>query len=184
MNPRPSGYEPDELPGCSTPRLNPQISKRAVRCQAAAARVLSTLQGNLLRGRSIAGFATFAAERIQPHAFSPLRQRNGRRSALFNDCPDFQPIESVGIRHRTDVQFARGSDHASIHRRVGPLVCQIGARLESQDGICDRAPHDIDRQAKRTSLGRRWRADLELDNIAGRVNSRKIKARFGRGWSQ
>jgi hypothetical protein len=22
LNPRPSGYEPDELPGCSTPRLN------------------------------------------------------------------------------------------------------------------------------------------------------------------
>ena len=23
LNPRPSGYEPDELPGCSTPRLEP-----------------------------------------------------------------------------------------------------------------------------------------------------------------
>jgi hypothetical protein len=25
LNPRPSGYEPDELPGCSTPRLEKRI---------------------------------------------------------------------------------------------------------------------------------------------------------------
>ena len=28
LNPRPSGYEPDELPGCSTPRLEVCIMKQ------------------------------------------------------------------------------------------------------------------------------------------------------------
>ena len=30
MNPRPSGYEPDELPDCSTPRRNSETTTYAV----------------------------------------------------------------------------------------------------------------------------------------------------------
>src|SRR5438552_2594513 len=34
LNPRPSGYEPDELPGCSTPRRNRNMPDRAAGCNA------------------------------------------------------------------------------------------------------------------------------------------------------
>jgi hypothetical protein len=31
LNPRPSGYEPDELPGCSTPRLKNEYAESPVK---------------------------------------------------------------------------------------------------------------------------------------------------------
>jgi hypothetical protein len=52
LNPRPSGYEPDELPGCSTPRRYFLDNRTGARCKANIARILVLITRNGTRNWS------------------------------------------------------------------------------------------------------------------------------------
>ena len=57
MNLRPSGYEPDELPGCSTPRHLRLGSRRVIGWPGPADRIVSSLGVNGVECLRLAGLA-------------------------------------------------------------------------------------------------------------------------------
>ncbi len=127
LNLRPSGYEPDELPGCSTPR-------QCVRCLRACAfwrfggdllsRVLgrSTIGAAALNGRVRDGIGCFArAMSTKPAKRACLRsQRPGARRR-------YAPRAARRARHET--VFSKPTGRRDVRGRDGgPIFFRIGSK--------------------------------------------------------
>jgi hypothetical protein len=75
LNPRPSGYEPDELPNCSTPRCGRKPSGDIAHCQPPSARDCEHLAGyRTPRSGARFGQAAMALESATMFAASAVSQ--------------------------------------------------------------------------------------------------------------